>query len=63
MKFLIVKVKDKDLYFNADEMEGAYVCDTPMLMNKNKQIQLWNMPMNFVTMITMMLMKYSQRIN
>lgn len=34
MKFLIVKVKDKDLYFNADEMEGAYVCDTPMLMDK-----------------------------
>jgi hypothetical protein len=36
MKFLIVKVKDKDLYFNADEMEGAYVCDTPMLMNKEQ---------------------------
>ncbi len=36
MKFLIVKVKDKDLYFNADEMEGAYVCDTPMLMNKDQ---------------------------
>jgi hypothetical protein len=34
MKFLIVKVKDKDLYFNADEMEGPYVCDTPMLMDK-----------------------------
>ena len=34
MKFLIVKVKDKDLYFNADEMEGAYVCNTPMLMDK-----------------------------
>jgi ABC-type transport system involved in Fe-S cluster assembly fused permease/ATPase subunit len=34
MKFLIVKVKDRDLYFNADEMEGAYVCDTPMLMDK-----------------------------
>ena len=36
MKFLIVKVKDKDLYFNADEMEGPYVCDTPMLMNKEQ---------------------------
>ncbi len=36
MKFLIVKVKDKDLYFNADEVEGAYVCDTPMLMNKEQ---------------------------
>ena len=36
MKFLIVKVKDKDLYFNADEMEGPYVCDTPMLMGKDQ---------------------------
>jgi hypothetical protein len=36
MKFLIVKVKDQDLYFNADEMEGPYVCDTPMLMNKEQ---------------------------
>ena len=36
MKFLIVKVKDKDLYFNADEMEGAYVCNTPMLMDKDQ---------------------------
>jgi hypothetical protein len=35
MKFLIVKVKDRDLYFNADEMEGAYVCSTPMLMDKD----------------------------
>jgi len=36
MKFLIVKVKDQDLYFNADEMEGPYVCDTPMLMGKDQ---------------------------
>jgi hypothetical protein len=36
MKFLIVKVKDQDLYFNADEMEGAYVCNTPMLMDKDQ---------------------------
>jgi hypothetical protein len=34
MKFLIVKVKDRDLYFNADEVEGTYVCSTPMLMDK-----------------------------
>ncbi len=45
MKFLVVKVKDKDLYFNADEVEDirqstsynyrhTYVCDTPMLMGK-----------------------------
>lgn len=40
MKYLVVKVKDKELYFNADAyiengelvMEGPYVCDTPMLM-------------------------------
>jgi hypothetical protein len=36
MKFLVVKVKDKDLYFNSDEMEGPYVCDTPMLMDKDQ---------------------------
>ena len=36
MKFLVVKVKDKNLYFNADEMEGPYVCDTPMLMGKDQ---------------------------
>ena len=36
MKFLVVKVKDKDLYFNSDEMEGTYVCDTPMLIGKDK---------------------------
>jgi len=36
MKFLVVKVKDKDLYFNTDEMEGPYVCDTPMLMGKDQ---------------------------
>ena len=35
MKFLIVKVKDRDLYFNSDEMEGPYVCNTPMLMDKD----------------------------
>ena len=36
MKFLIIKVKDNDLYFNADEMEGPYICDTPMLMDKEQ---------------------------
>lgn len=36
MKFLIIKVKDQDLYFNADEMEGPYICDMPMLMNKEQ---------------------------
>ena len=36
MKFFIIKVKDNDLYFNADEMEGPYICDTPMLMDKEQ---------------------------
>ena len=36
MKFLIIKVKDQDLYFNADEMEGPYICDMPMLMDKEQ---------------------------
>ena len=36
MKFLIIKVKDQNLYFNADEMEGPYICDMPMLMDKEQ---------------------------
>jgi hypothetical protein len=36
MNTLIVKVKNKDLYFNADEMEGPYVCKTPMLLSKEE---------------------------
>ena len=36
MKYLVVKVKNEDLFFNADEMEGPYVCDTPMLMCKDQ---------------------------
>lgn len=34
MRFFVVKVKDRDLFFNADEMIGEYVCDTPMLLDK-----------------------------
>jgi len=36
MKYLVVKVKDKDLFFNADEMMGDYVCNTPMLLDKDQ---------------------------
>lgn len=36
MKYLVVKVKNEDLFFNADEMDGSYVCDTPMLMGKDQ---------------------------
>ena len=36
MKYLVVKVKDKDLFFNADEGMGEYVCTTPMLLDKEQ---------------------------
>ena len=36
MKYLVVKVKNEDLFFNSDEMEGSYICDTPMLMDKEQ---------------------------
>jgi hypothetical protein len=36
MKYLVIKVKDKDLFFNADEAMGEYVCSTPMLLDKEQ---------------------------
>lgn len=36
MKYLVVKVKDKDLFFNADEAMGEYICSTPMLLDKDQ---------------------------
>ena len=36
MNNLIIKVKNKELYFNADEVEGPYVCKTPMLLAKEE---------------------------
>jgi hypothetical protein len=36
MKYLVIKVKDKDLFFNADEAMGEYVCSTPMLLDKDQ---------------------------
>jgi hypothetical protein len=39
MNNYIVKVKSKDLYFNADEMEGPYICNTPMLMDKEQPME------------------------
>ena len=36
MKYLVIKVKDKDLFFNADEAMGEYVCSTPMLLAKDQ---------------------------
>jgi hypothetical protein len=36
MKHLVVKVKDRDLFFNADEMMGEYVSKTPMLLDKQQ---------------------------
>ena len=34
MKHFVVKVKDQDLFFNADEMMGEFICEAPMLLNK-----------------------------
>lgn len=36
MKHFVVKVKGKDLFFNADEGMGEYVCPTPMLLDKEQ---------------------------
>lgn len=36
MKYLVVKVKGKNLFFNADEGMGEYICDTPMLLDKEQ---------------------------
>lgn len=36
MKYLVIKVKGKDLFFNADEAMGEYVCSTPMLLDKEQ---------------------------
>lgn len=36
MKHLVVKVKNKDLFFNADEGMGEYVCSIPMLLDKEQ---------------------------
>lgn len=31
--FYILKIKDRDLFFNADEMIGEYICNIPMLLD------------------------------
>lgn len=36
MKQFVVKVKGEDLFFNADEMMGEFVCDTPILLDKEQ---------------------------
>ena len=36
MKYFIIKIKDRDLFFNADEMMGEYACNTPMLLDKEQ---------------------------
>ena len=36
MKYFIIKLKDHDLFFNTDEGIGEYICDTPMLMDKQQ---------------------------
>ena len=32
----VVKVKDKDLYYNADEGMGDYICDVPLILDKEQ---------------------------
>jgi len=36
MKYLVVKVKNEELFFNADEGMGEFVCNTPMLLDKEQ---------------------------
>ena len=36
MEYLVVKVKNRNLFFNADEGMGDYVCETPMLLDKEQ---------------------------
>ena len=36
MKYLVVKVKGKDLFFNADEAEGEFLCDTPIFLDRSQ---------------------------
>ena len=47
--FYILKVKDRDLFFNFDDIVGRYICDIPMLMKMNEEekmkllsIMFWN---------------------
>lgn len=35
--FYILKVKDRDLFFNFDDIVGRYICDIPMLMKMNEE--------------------------
>lgn len=32
----VIKVKDKDLYFNADEGMGEVICEIPLIMDKQQ---------------------------
>lgn len=34
MDLYVVKVKDKDLFFNANDMMGEYICDFPLVVDK-----------------------------
>ena len=36
MSLFVVKVKDKELYFNVDEGNGEFVCNTPMVMDETQ---------------------------
>ena len=34
MKYFVVKVKNEDLFFNVDMMEGEFMCPMPILLDK-----------------------------
>ena len=34
MKYFVVKAKNENLFFNADEGMGEYMCETPFILNK-----------------------------
>lgn len=36
MKYLVVKVKGENLFFNADDAIGDFICDTPMLLDEEQ---------------------------
>lgn len=36
MEYLVIKVKEKNLFWNADEMMGEYIFQTPMLLDEEQ---------------------------
>ena len=36
MKYYVIKAINEDVFFNADDSMGEYMCDTPMLLDKEE---------------------------